>query len=260
MNSLNSCLYRGTVTHRRQTPVEHEFRYRLFWLYLDLDEWQQTKRRVTGLSDRLLAPASFHRSDHLGDTSMSLRNSVQQFVRDQSREDLATGPIRLLTQPRSFGFYFSPLNLYYCFDESEQLSAVVAEVNNTPWGEQHCYLLWRGNQTDGGPASRYVHPKTFHVSPFMDMDQQYHWHVETPADTLVVGLSARHDGQTFFDAGMHLERMPLTSWSLATNLARSPISAARVLLAIYYQALRLWMKRCPYYPHPKTKSNSVPTA
>lgn len=254
---MNSCLYRGTVSHRRQTPVDHAFRYRLFWLYLDLDEWTDTKKRIAGLSDQFLAPAACYRSDHLGDPAVPLRNSVRQFVQEQAGQDLASGPIRLLTQPRSFGFYFSPLNLYYCFDNNRQLVAVVAEVNNTPWGEQHCYLLWQDNQTSSGATNQYSHRKTFHVSPFMDMDQHYQWRVGQPDGTLSVGLSTNREGQTFFNADMHLERTPLTSWSLAANLARSPINAARVLVAIYYQAFRLWMKRCPYYPHPKTKSNNA---
>lgn len=252
---MHSCLYRGSVTHRRQTPVEHSFRYRLFWLYLDLDEWPDVTRQVRGLSAGRFAPAAFCRGDHLGDPATSLAEAIRGFVHQQSGRPLATGPIRLLTQPRSFGLYFSPLNLYYCFTPHETLAAVVAEVNNTPWGEQHCYLLWDGNCSGEG---QYRHAKQFHVSPFMAMEQQYHWRVGLPGQHLAVQLATVRDGQPFFEAGMQLAQEPLTSRRLATNLARSPVNAARVMTAIYYQALRLWIKKCPYYPHPKTKSASAP--
>lgn len=252
---MQSCLYRGTVTHRRQSPVEHAFRYQLFWLYLDLEEWPEVCRRVRGLSERRFAPASFCRADHLGDPDVPLAEAVRSFVRAESGRDLAIGPIRLLTQPRSFGWYFSPLNLYYCFANDQSLAAVVAEVNNTPWGERHCYLLWQGNRN---AEYCYRHPKDFHVSPFMPMDQQYDWRVGVPDEVLAVSLATINAGARIFDAGMQLHRQPLTSGRLAANLARSPVNAARVLFAIYYQAFRLWMKKCPYYPHPKTKSTSAP--
>ncbi len=253
---MYSCIYHGTVDHRRQSPVEHQFRYKLFWLYLDLSEWADVKRRVRGLGDRFLAPAAFYRPDHMGDWAMPLTEAIRRFVSAESGRDLATGPVRLLTQPRSLGFYFSPLNLYYCFNSNEKLEAVVAEVNNTPWGEQHCYLLWQGNKLPAGEG-RYRHAKTFHVSPFMAMDQRYAWEVGVPAETLSVRLAAEQGNEAFFDAGMQLARQPLTTWTLASHLARSPVNAARLLGAIYFEAFRLWMKRCPYYPHPKTKSTNA---
>lgn len=254
---MNSCIYRGTVTHRRQAPVEHRFRYSLWWLYLDLDEWPDVRDAVRGLSHRPFAPAAFCRHDHMGDRAIPLTESIRRFVRAESGCDLATGPIRLLTQPRSFGLYFSPLNLYYCFDDLDHLVAIVAEVNNTPWSERHCYLLWNGNRLHERKHS-YQHAKTFHVSPFMAMDQTYRWRIGPPGETLSVHLATERGGQLFFNAGMQLARQPLTSWSLASNLACGPVNAARVLAAIYYQALRLWMKRCPYFPHPKTASQGAP--
>ncbi|QDU56283.1 DUF1365 domain-containing protein [Aeoliella mucimassa] len=254
---MNSCIYRSSVSHRRRTPVEHQFRYRLFWLYIDLEEWPVLSRQVTGLSDRRFAPAALWRNDHLGDRDTPLQQSVRQLVHERTGADLANGPIRLLTQPRSLGFYFSPLNMYYCFDQHETLTAVVAEVNNTPWGEQHCYVLWSDNQTAPGC---YRHAKTFHVSPFMGMDQSYVWQVQPPDEQFQLHLATERSGQAYFDAAMNLERRPLTSGSLMRHLATSPINAGRVLSAIYFEAFRLWMKRCPYFPHPKNQSTATPTS
>jgi DUF1365 family protein len=252
---MNSCLYYGTVRHRRHTPVEHRFRYRLFWLYLDLDELPALSEQVRGLPERQFGAATLYRPDHLGPRDVSLADSVRQFALEQAGCDLGIVSIRLLTQPRSLGFYFSPLNLYYCFAEDASLVAVIAEVNNTPWNEQHCYLLWSGNEAAEG---EYLHDKQMHVSPFMSMEHEYHWPISPPGQQLSVELSTVREEGAFFDAAMTLERRPLTSWSLARHLVTSPINAARVVAAIYFEALRLWSKRCPYYPHPKTTSTPRP--
>ena len=256
---MQSCIYKGEIFHTRQSPVQHSFRYRLFWLYLDLGEWSEVSKQVRGLSQYRFAPASFCRGDHLGDQDMPLDAAVRQFVLETAGKDLATGSIRVLTQPRSFGIYFSPLNLFYCFDQNEELAAVVGEVSNTPWGERHHYLLWSGNQveTNEPGQKRFRHAKQFHVSPFMPMDQEYDWQVNVPGDQLSAQLQTVRGGQAYFAAKMTLQRRPLTSWTLAAELCRSPISAGRVLTAIYFQALRLWMKRCPYFPHPQRSQQAA---
>lgn len=210
----------------------------------------------------------------MGSPDTSLQTAVRTFVAAETGDDLATGPIRLLTQPRSFGWYFSPLSLYFCYAANDQLRCVVAEVNNTPWGEQHCYVLWQANRvappgkdknneaaSGSSPARHaYSHAKRFHVSPFMPMDQTYHWCLSDPRETLDVQLGVSRDGRRYFDAGMSLIRRPLSARALAGQLVRSPVSAARLLVAIYYQALRLWMKRCPYFPHPKNQPATTPAA
>ena len=101
---------------------------------------------------------------------------------------------RLLTQLRHFGIYFSPLNVFYCFDEDDESSvAVVAEVSNTPWNERHCYVLWEGNRLPNS-VNRYSHPKAFHVSPFMGMDSEYQWRVPPPGDSLDLSIGCIRRG------------------------------------------------------------------
>jgi len=162
------------------------------------------------------------------------------------------GPIRLLTQLRRYGYYFSPLNLYYCFDrDGSEVQSVVAEVSNTPWREMHCYVLWSGNRVGSSERLRFHHSKGFHVSPFMDMDFDYHWQLNNPAQALKVNLANHRSGQRVFAADMVLQRRPLTRVQNFRSWLRYPWSTAQVVVAIYYQALRLWMKKCPYYPHPR---------
>jgi DUF1365 family protein len=155
----------------------------------------------------------------------------------------------LLTQLRHFGVYFSPVNLFYCFDDQDSLVALVAEVSNTPWNERHCYVLWEGNRLPRS-AHRYSHAKEFHVSPFMGMDSQYDWRIRAPGEKLHLSLGCRRQGESIFQADLHLQRSELTDGQLLRSLLRRPIAATHIIGAIYFQALRLWMKKCQFFPHP----------
>lgn len=246
---MHSCLYEGRVWHRRHRPVAHEFQYRLFMAYLDLEELSELVPAL--LPARRGAGLSFQPEVHLTQRGGSLTDRVADVVRERTGRR-PSGPIRLLTQLRSFGYYFSPLNLFYCFDETgEGLESVLAEVSNTPWGEQHYYVLWEGNRCDAGNRCVYRHAKQFHVSPFMSMDADYAWHLSRPGRSLAVRIDNQKDSGVFFEAGLVLRRRPLNAGTLRQMSRRYPWMTARIMAAIYYEALRLWMKRCPYYPHPK---------
>ncbi len=245
---MHSCIYRGHVSHRRVTPA-HRFRVATSWIYLDLDEVDHIIGTLWCIRNDRFAPLSFRRADHFGDPQQRLKESVTQHVEDTCGLRL-TGPVRLLTQLRHFGFYFSPINVFYCFDDHERLIALVAEVNNTPWNERHVYVLWEGNSLPGS-AGRYTHPKEFHVSPFMDMQSEYDWSVRLPQDTLQLSLACRKQAKQVFHASLDLSRRDLTDGQLLLSLSRRPVAAAHILGSIYFQALRLWMKKCQFHPHPR---------
>lgn len=224
--------------------------------YLDLDELSQALSSLRLLSDRRLALASFQRDDHLGPPDQPLAEAVREYVRENTGLRLR-GPVRLLTQLRYLGYYFSPLNLYFCLDsDGETVDAVVAEVSNTPWRERHNYVLWEGNRSDAEGGLSYVHPKAFHVSPFMGMQAEYHWQLSPPGEQLSVRLASRDREHTGFSASMELARRPWSDQQLARLLLRYPVMTAQIGTAIYYQALRLWWKQCPFHPHPKKASAS----
>lgn len=250
----NSCLYRGIVSHRRRLPA-HRFSYKSAWIYLDLDEVNELDRQSWILSRRRLAPMSFRRKDHFGDQDKSLRCCVQELVLSKSGIVL-TGTIRVLTQLSNFGFFFSPLSVFYCFDAEEKLQAVVAEVNNTPWGETHCYVLWSGNRESPARPCHYSHAKEFHVSPFLDMHSTYRWKITQPNDELRLSLGCEQSGTNTFQAHLVLNRHELSEKALAATLFRRPLAGIGILVSIYFQALRLWMKRCQFFPHPQVQSES----
>ncbi|QDU79620.1 hypothetical protein Pla110_13310 [Polystyrenella longa] len=245
----NSSLYEGEVYHHRLHPVRHQFRYRLYLLYLDLSELDQVFANRWFWSARRAAPFRFDRNDYLEPHNLPLNKAVKQHVAAETGIEL-TGPIRLLTQVRHFGFAMNPVSFYYCFDEAdEQLEVVLAEVTNTPWGEKHVYVLLR----DPDSPSSWTRPqlKQFHVSPFMGMEQQYQWCIQLPTNELKLSIENYEEGTHLFSAGMKLQRLPITGWNLSKMLLRYPFLSGKVIAGIYWQALRLWWKMVPFHPHPQ---------
>jgi len=231
-------------------PVVHEFHYRMFMMYLDLAELPQLFDRHWLWSARRPALARFRREDHLGDPEMSLDESVRRLVAEQSGRR-PSGPIRLLTHLSYFGYVFNPVSFYYCFDADDtRVETIVAEVTNTPWGERHCYVLPQDRNAGRGGQSRYFPDKAMHVSPFMEMDVAYDWRFSSPGQQLTVHMENAREGRKLFDATLVLEREEIASGSLARALAGYPLMTLKVIAAIHWQALKLWIKGAPVHDHP----------
>ncbi len=263
---MQSCLYQGSVFHARREPVSHRFRYAVAMAYLDLDEASRLLRESWLASASRWSPLAFRASDHSlnvdpagrgadeSDAPVQLANAVRRHVASETGQR-CTGPVRLLTQLRQFGCYFSPLNLFYCFSSPSDRTpqAIVAEVSNTPWNERRLYLLHAGNRLAGeGSRLRYRHAKDFHVSPFMGLDATYDWRLSIPDKQLRVRIRSTSGAGPPFDAAMSLRRTAWSDRALAALLLRFPVSSLQTLAAIYWQAYRLWRKRCPFYPHPNS--------
>lgn len=244
---MESCIYSGSLSHRRHAPVNHDFEYPLFMLYLDLDELPTLFDRNLLWSAKRPALAWFRRADHLGSSDVPLADAVRALVESRLHRRVE-GPIRLLTHLRYLGYGFNPVSFYYCYDAvGEQVAAIVAEINNTPWGEQHCYVV------DG--LRRDAFDKEFHVSPFLEMEQRYHWRFTTPTHRLAVHMENHTDEGKIFEATLRLRREPMTARSLNTKLVTYPLMTAQVVFRIYWQAFQLWWKKCPYVAHPATRSS-----
>lgn len=240
---MRSRIYEGRVRHTRERPRRHAFQYRMFMMYLDLCELDEI------FSERWLWSAGppnvawFRRRDHFGDPDEDLASSVRSLVAAELGRGV-NGPICLLTHLRYFGYCMNPVSFYYCWDASgRSLDAIVAEVRNTPWGETHCYVL-------DAAHPRHEFRKAFHVSPFMDMDHKYVWRLPPPGRSLAVGMQNLKDDRRLFTATLHMTERPITAGNLAGVLARYPFMTGKVIGAIYWQALRLWLKDTPFHEHP----------
>jgi len=260
---VNSCLYEGSVRHRRMGKVKDEFRYPLFMTYLDLDELPGCFDGRWLWSARRPALAWFRRCDYLGDPKLPLTDAVRELVAERTGAR-PRGPIRLLTHLRYFGKCFNPVSFYYCFDTTgEQVVAVVAEVTNTPWGERHSYVMGVADAADHGSVTvmQAQFDKRLHVSPLMGMDHTYDWRLTEPGAQLLVHIESHRAGgdstESVFDATLSLHRRELTPSSLRRALLRYPFLTARILVRIYMHALRLKLRGARYFPHPQ--KGALPT-
>jgi DUF1365 family protein len=246
---LESAFYFGTLRHRRFDPVRHEFTYGLFMAFLDIDRIPELTRISKFVSYNRWNWASFDERDHFGDARVPLRERLKSDAAAHG-VTLPDGPIFLLTHLRYLGYNFNPISLFYCYDRDERLRMVLAEVRNT-FGESHNYWLSAANQrTSSGQAMRYACPKAMHVSPFMDMRMDYDFILTPPAGTLTAHMNTIKGERTIFDATLMLERKPWNYESLFRALSRHPWMTAKVIAAIHWEALRLWVKRVPVFTHP----------
>lgn len=239
---MKTCIYEGRLRHRRFAPVENVFDYPIFMLLLDLDELESFFSRRSLFT----TVARFRREDHLGPSEEPLDSAVRALVAARLGHR-PEGPVRLLTHPSYFGYRFNPVSFYYCYEpDGVSLEAIVAEVNNTPWGEQHSYVF---SASSGGP-NRFRFQKAFHVSPFMSMDLAHVWRFSVPGASVSVHMENHTVSECLFDATLTLARVEASVAALNRCLRRYPAMTFQVMLRIYWQALKLWWKGTPYYPHP----------
>jgi uncharacterized protein len=255
-------LYVGSLRHRRHRPREHAFTYPLFLALLDIDRIPEMMKasRLTGYNRWNWA--SFDERDHFGDPSRPLRQRLADDAA-ASGVSLPDGPIFLLTNLRYLGYCFNPVSFFYCYDGAGDLRVILAEVNNT-FGETHNYWLTPAQAEtptrQAAPAAaglrarvhRYRTPKVFHVSPFMPLDMGYEWVLSAPGDRLVARIDTLQDGARVLDATLGLRYRPWSAAEIRRVLFRYPWMTAKVITAIHYQALRLYLKRLRFYPHPGT--------
>ncbi|GAC1304369.1 MAG: DUF1365 domain-containing protein [Steroidobacteraceae bacterium] len=222
-------------------------------LYLDLAELPQVFDRIPFWSARRRAPAWFKRSDYLGSAGQPLDVAVRDLV-EKHTGTRPTGSIRLLTHLRYFGYCMNPVSFYYCFDgTTNRLQSIVAEITNTPWRERHQYVL--AVDPLAAKTKRFMFDKDFHVSPFLPMDMQYRWMFDDPGERLVVHMQNFKDGSQVFDATLALRQEPISARALNLALLQFPLMTLKVIAAIHWQALKLWLKHTPVYDHPKTAGN-----
>lgn len=260
---LRSGIYAGHVSHRRYGVPEYRFRQALTMPLLFLDELDEVVDRHPLWSAHRPSPVWFRRADYLGDRDQPLDLAVRDVVHERLGRRPG-GPVAVLTQPRTWGWLFNPITVYFCFaGDGLALDAVVAEVTNTPWHERHVYVV------EGAPG---VHrfPKAMHVSPFLGMDHDYVMSWSIPGDRVTLRLGNRpaqdgndgrpghDDDRRLFDAALVLERREPTRREMSRLVWRRPLQTYGVSTGIYRHALALVAKGAPFHHHPQDAPTRLP--
>jgi DUF1365 family protein len=250
----NSYIYQGNIIHRRFSPKAHSFDYTLYMLAIDLDDIEDIQKNVGVFGFSWFHPLRFVEKDYVKGEPFSLTERIKRKVVGLSGYSDVTR-IVMLVQVRCFGLYFSPANFYFCYDKDNICTQMLAEVSNTPWNERHYYLVDLLNKKKDNTSK-----KAFQVSPFMDMAMTYFWHVKPPSpihNSLLVKIENKTvDEETgevnkLFDASLVMKKKPFTKKSLLAIWCQLPVMTLKIVLGIYWQALRLFAKKIPFIGYQK---------
>jgi len=258
VSSNYNSIYVGNITHRRFSPKKHSFSTRLYMLALDVDDVESQSSAQGLFGFRWYYPLRFNEKDYLRNEPFSLsqriKNKVQQL---NGHEDIKR--MVMLVQVRCFGIYFSPANFYFCYNDNDECTQMLAEVSNTPWNERHYYLIDLLK-----PSDEQVNDKAFQVSPFMDLNMRYFWHIKAPTinnDNLLINIENkklitkenREQYKKLFDATLMMKKEPLNTKSLFAIWIQLPVMTVKIITGIYWQALKLFIKRVPFIGYQKAQ-------
>jgi DUF1365 family protein len=246
-------LYIGDVMHARLKPVGHRFRYRVMSMVIDIDRLAEAGRLswLFGVNRRGIY--SFHESDHGHRDGSPIRPYIETLL-VQNGVDLTGGRVLLLCYPRLFGYVFNPLSIYYCYDRSGALAALIYEVRNT-FGELHSYIrpITQGEVSSAG--IRQVEDKAFYVSPFIPMAMRYHFRLTEPGDHVRIRILETDADGPLLAAAFSGKRRALTTSTLVGMLVRLPFMTAKVIGGIHWEAMKLWLKGLPIQPRIRQAQN-----
>ena len=238
-----SALYAGGVVHVRTRPVRHRLRYRVFTVLLDLDDLASLAHGLRLFGVNRAAPLSFHERDHGAGETHGLKDWVLKSLKGHGI-DTGGGPVSVLCYPRMFGYVFNPISVYFCHAPDGRLAAMLYEVSNTH-GERVTYAAAVTGEGDVRQEAR----KRMYVSPFIEMGCRYAFRVQRPGPRVAISVST-HDRQgLLLNAVFSGERRALGDGVLAWALLAYPLMTLKVIAAIHWQALRLWLKGVPFLAH-----------
>ncbi len=250
--SLSSCLYTGSIMHRRLRPRMHRFRYRAWWLMVDVAELPELCKRTRLLAHNRFSMFSIHDRDYGTGPGNLFRDISARLSR--AGVEVGKGRVYLLTTPRILGYAFNPLSVYICASPDGTITAVVYEVHNT-YSERHSYVLpARGS---GSGIIRQAVCKAFYVSPFMPMQMHYAFRLRAPGERITLGITASAGEAPVLHASLEGQRRPLNDAQLLRIFVAQPLATLKVIAAIHWEALRLWLKGLRIVARPK--SAPIPT-
>jgi len=242
MAATGALIATGVVRHRRLRPAAHAFQVPTYFLLLPMRHLRAEPNAA--LARNRFGVLSFHDRDH-GDGRADALAWLEELLAAEGIAD-ADGEVWLHTYPRVLGYVFKPVSFWYCHRADGSLAAIVAEVNNT-FGERHCYLL-AGPQLAFGRELRAR--KVFHVSPFCDVQGQYRFRFMRTADRTVACVDHDDEAGPLLITSVSGRLAPLTRRSARAAFFGVPMMSFGVIARIHWHALRLWIKRVPFFGKP----------
>lgn len=257
-----AALYAMRVMHARRVAPLYRFVYKIFSVLFDIDRLDELHARLRWFSHNRFNVFSLHDRDYGGSQPQRLRVWVEDVCATQGIA-LDGGRIRLLTQPRMFGWAFNPVNFWYCEHSDGSLRAVIAEVHNT-FGERHSYLLSSASLNEHASAGQPLpygvelqKEKCFHVSPLFDLQGRYFFTFTEPGEKIVVRLNETREGAPLIDTAMAGQQRPFTDAEIWRQVSRMPVQAVKVLAGIHWQALKIWSRGARFHNKPNPPSAEV---
>jgi DUF1365 family protein len=237
-------LYAGRVAHIRHTPFRHRFDYRMWMMAIDLDQIDETAGTSKFFNHNKPGLISIQDKDHGFRDGRPLRAFVEDALAQQNLTAFGARII-FITIPRLLGYAFNPISFYYCYDAQGKLGAVLHQVKNT-FGGQIGYLL----PVHGDSLIRQSAPKRMYVSPFFDMRGGYRFALTPPGEKLAVSIQYGDAQQKRMTATMVLTAQPFTDASILRLLAQMPFAPMKVMMAIHWQALKLFLRGAKFHSVP----------
>lgn len=233
----NSKIYTGKVIHKRFKPKEHYFKYNVFSLLIDLNELEEINKYIKVFSYNKFNIISFYDKDHGDRDGSSIKLWVKKNLRNIGimTEDIS---IKLLCYPRIFGYVFNPLSTYFIYNKHSELISIFYEVKNT-FGEQHTYIFKAQDEKTVQNKCK----KKFYVSPFIEMDCEYHFKTLNPREQLSVVINQNDkDGKLLFASQDGISK-DFNNKNLILSYLTHPLMTFKIIGAIHYEAFKLWAKR-----------------
>ena len=233
----NSCIYNGTVIHKRHKPKTHFFKYSVFSLLLDLSELELLNDKIKFFSFNKFNLISFFEKDHGNRDGTSLVNWVKNYLK-KNQIETENIKIKLLCYPRIFGYVFNPLSVFFVYDKNEKLVSILYEVKNT-FGEQHTYVFRVDNENN---LIQNNCSKKFHVSPFIEMDCIYFFKILKPGERLSIIIDQYDPTGKILFASQDGNKANLTGKELIKSYLKHPLMTFKIISAIHFEAFKLWIK------------------
>jgi len=248
LNQVKAGFADGWVVHDRRVPKVHRFKYNMCWCLFDLDHVSAWMTENSWWRHNGFALFSLYDRDYLTKETLPIKQKVINHLRKEQGVEFS-GEVFLFTHPRFLGYGFNSVSFYFCYQQ-QNLKYILAEINNTPWGEKHVYVFAADDAKKATQVNTFAFDKAFHISPFAPMDINYLWRFEVSPEQIKVKMQLHRKDVNVMNVYLDTKITPFMENSNNRYLLKKPFQPWKMSLGIYWQALKLWIKRVPFYSHP----------